>query len=385
MAVSSLQREHGLLIMPESDFLAAFPRAHAVIIQGIERGLHTGCQVYVSRNGQPLADVGLGESRPGIPMTAETINLWLSSGKPLTAVAILQAWERAALRLDDNVARFLPEFARQGKERVTIRHLLTHTGGFRNVETGWPDVCWEEIIERICVAPLETDWIVGRTAGYHTASSWFILGEILQRIEGRSYADVLRDRLLRPLGMNDTWAALPAERHAAYGDRIGGLFTREQGELLPLDWNSPARASAPSPGGNIRGPIRELGLFYEMLLHEGAGPSVEILRTQTVAAMTARHRIGEYDQTLGHVIDFGLGVIIDSNCYGAATVPYGYGQYCSPRAFGHGGAQSSQGWCDPETGLVVAYYFNARAGEGQHNRRTRQLNEAIALDAGSAS
>ena len=366
----------------ESDLTASFPRTHVVVGQGIERGLHTGCQIYVSLHGEVMADVGVGMSRPGIPMTKDTINLWLSSGKPLTAVAILQAWEREQLRLDDRVTRFLPQFAQQGKERIALRHLLTHTGGFRNVETGWPDVPWDESIERICAAPLEADWIIGRTAGYHTTSSWFILGEILQRVESRPFAEILQDDLFRPRKMNDTWAALPPQRHAEYGDRIGGLFAREEGELQLLDWNNPSRSATPSPGGNIRGPIRELGRFYEMLLNEGAAPGGRILRPQTVAAMTARHRVGEYDLTLGHVIDFGLGVILDSNRYGAATVPYGYGQYCSPRTFGHGGAQSSQGWCDPENGLVVAYYFNGRAGEGQHNRRTRQLNEAISLDLG---
>ena len=98
--------------------------------------------------------------------------------------------------------------------------------------------------------------------------------------------------------------------------------------------------------------------------------------------MTARHRVGEFDLTLAHIVDFGLGVIVDSNRYGLETVPYGYGKYCSPRTFGHGGAQSSQGWCDPEVGLVVAYFFNGRPGEAQHNRRSRKLNEAIYADLG---
>lgn len=368
--------------MFDIDFRAAFPQSSAVIDQGIERGLHTGCQIYVSRHGKVLMDAALGSSRPGSLMTPETINLWLSSGKPLTAVAVLQAWERSDLRLDDRVTRFVPEFAQGGKDPVTIRHLLTHTGGFRSVETGWPDVPWQESIQRICAAPLEADWVIGRTAGYHTASSWFILGEILQRIERRPYSEIMRDRLLRPLQMNDTWAGMPEDQHRQYGSRIGGIYAREQAELRLLDWDTPARVAAPSPGGNTWGPIRELGHFYEMLLREGQGPDGKVLSAQTVDAMTSRHRVGEYDSTLGHIIDFGLGVIIDSNRYGAATVPYGYGQYCSPRAFGHGGAQCSQGWCDPETGLVVAYFFNGRAGEGQHNRRTRQLNDAIAMDLG---
>lgn len=370
--------------MSESEFVGAFPRTAAVISQGVERGLHTGCQIYISLRGQVLADAGVGLSRDGIPMESDTINLWFSSGKPVTAVAILQAWEQADLRLDDPVSRFVPEFAQHGKGSVTIRHLLTHTGGFRLVDTGWPESSWDESIQRICACELDPDWIVGRTAGYHTTSSWFILGEILQRIESRPFADIVHERIFAPLQMSDTWVAMPPDRHAAYGDRIGGLYVREQAELRPLDWNNAARSATPSPGGNLRGPIRELGRFYEMLFQEGSLGGHRSLLPQTVAAMTARHRVGDYDQTLGHIIDFGLGVIIDSNRYGAATVPYGYGQYCSPRTFGHGGAQSSQGWCDPEMGLVVAWFFNGRAGEGQHNRRTRQMNEAIMLDAGLA-
>ena len=371
--------------MNSTSFAANFPHAHAVIVQGIERGLHTGCQVYLSQNGRVLADVAVGESQPGVAMTADTINLWLSAGKPLTAVALLQQWERGELKLDDRVARFIPEFVAGGKGAITLRHLLTHTGGFRNVETGWPEVSWDETIGRICAAPLEENWVIGRSAGYHTSSSWFILGEVLQRISGRAVADLLRDELLRPLGMHDTWAAIPVEQHAAYGDRIGRMFTREQGELRMLDWHEAARCSAASPGSNTRGPIRELGRFYEMLLlRDGESSTGRVLSPQSVAALTARHRVGEFDQTLGHVIDFGLGVIVDSNRYGLDTVPYGYGRDCSPRTFGHGGAQSSQGWCDPEAGLVVAYYFNGRAGEGQHQRRAKAFNDAIWSDIGLA-
>jgi len=313
-------------------------------------------------------------------MTAHTINLWLSAGKPLTAVTLLQLWERGLFSLDDQVARFIPEFISGGKDQITIRHLLIHTGGIRTVETGWPDVAWSESIQRICDAAIETDWVVGRTAGYHTSSSWFILGELIARLTARPYATSIRQQLFEPIEMIDTWAELSADQYNLYLPRIGRIYARAQGELQPLDWNSAERCAMPSPGSNTRGPIRELGLFYEMLLNEGVANGRRIVTPQTVAALTARHRVGCYDLTLAHAVDFGLGVIVDSNLYGADTVPYGYGRYCSPRTFGHGGAQSSQGWCDPDNRLVVAYYFNGRPGEGQHSRRTRSLNEAIYTD-----
>jgi CubicO group peptidase (beta-lactamase class C family) len=368
--------------MTEVDIHGALPRTISIIQSGIDRRLHSGCQLYISHDGSVIADVGIGESHPDHPMTADTINLWLSAGKPLTVAAILRQWEQDRLRLDDLVSRFIPEFACGGKENVTIRHLLTHTGGFRNVETGWPEVPWDEIINRIAASPLEPNWIVGRTAGYHTTTSWFILGEILARVTGLAYVEAMQEELFKPLGMMETSAALPPDQQARYRQRLGWLYAREQGELKPLEWNTPIRCAAPSPGANTRGPIRELAHFYEMLLNDGESANGQVLSPQSVAAMTARHRVGEFDHTLAHVVDFGLGVILDSNRYGAETVPYGYGKYCSPRTFGHGGAQSSQGWCDPECGLVVTYFFNGRPGEAQNNKRTRTLNEAIYEDLG---
>uniref|UniRef100_A0A7C2JYS0 Class A beta-lactamase-related serine hydrolase n=1 Tax=Schlesneria paludicola TaxID=360056 RepID=A0A7C2JYS0_9PLAN len=361
-----------------TDFAAAFPRAHGVFEQGRERGLHQGLQVFVARGGTVLADVGLGESQPGEPLTAEHLTLWLSAGKPLTAVLIARLWERGLVDLDAPVAAVIPEFAANGKNRVTVRHILTHTAGLRTVDTGWPDVSWEESLQRICAAPLDPGAIPGETAGYHVASTWFVLGEMVQRITGRPFAKMIRSDVFQPCGMAETRSSIPPEELPALSPRIAPLWERTKTGLALLDWHQPPRATTPSPGSNTWGPIRELGRFYETLRTGG------LLQPQTLEAMTSRQRIGKFDTTLGHVVDFGLGFLIDSNQYGADTVPYGYGRFCSPRTYGHGGAQSSQGYCDPDRGLVVAYLFNGRAGEPQHNRRCRAFNEAVYRDLGIA-
>src|SRR5688572_28910496 len=101
--------------------------------------LHVGAQMYVSLNGEPVACFGMGEARSGVAMTADTLMLWLSSVKPVGAVAIAQLWEQGELELDDRVADYIPEFGVKGKEGITIRHLLTHTGGFRLADTGKPE------------------------------------------------------------------------------------------------------------------------------------------------------------------------------------------------------------------------------------------------------
>ncbi|QDV50255.1 serine hydrolase domain-containing protein [Gimesia fumaroli] len=354
------------------------PTTHQRILEGIEQELHTGVQIYVSYQGAVIADTGVGEARPGVPMTENTINLWLSAGKPLTAMAIARLWEQGKLDLDDRVTRFIPEFGTHGKEPITLLHLLNHTAGFRPVNTGWPELSWNETLQRIYDAPLEENWQIGKTAGYHVTSSWFILGEVLQRLTEKPYPKLIRELILEPLGMTDSWVGMPPEVYEQVQDNIAYVYQREKGEMQLTDWHAAPRCVTPSPGGNARGPIHELGWFYECLLNEG----MPLFEPQTVETMTSRHRVGEFDLTLQHTVDYGLGFIVNSNRYGAETVPYGFGQYASEATFGHGGSQSSIAFADPERELVVAVVANGRPGEPKHQRRAKEINDAIYEDLG---
>ncbi|MBW3622232.1 MAG: beta-lactamase family protein [Armatimonadetes bacterium] len=357
------------------------PRTMALIRQGMEEGLHIGAQGYVSLNGEAVADFAVGEARLGAPMTTDTLMIWMSSTKPVAAVAIAQLWERRKLELDDRVSRFVPEFGQKGKEPITLRHLLTHTGGFRAPEATWRIAPWDEIIQAISEAPLEPNWIPGRDAGYHVASSWYLLGEIVRRLDGRSFESYVREEIFLPLGMWDSWVGMPPEERRAYGDRIGIMHDTSNGEPEPLPFMSSEEALAVSrPGGNGFGPIRELGRFYEMMLARGECQGHRILAPQTVEALTALHRVGVMDRSFRHVLDWGLGFILNSNPYGVETVPYGYGRHCSLRTFGHSGHQSSSAFADPEYGLAVALVYNGMPGEPKHNRRVREINSAIYED-----
>lgn len=357
------------------------PRTLAVLGDGLAGGWHIGAQLYVSRRGRPIADLALGAARPGLPMTPDTIMPWLSSCKPVGAVAVAQLWERGRLELDDPVCRFVPEFGASGKDRITLRHLLTHTAGIPFVAAKRGEASWNEIIATICAASLEPGWEPGRKAGYHVASAWYMLAEVIRRIDGRPYDQFVRDEIFRPLGLEDSWIGIPQDRLRAYGDRIGVLYGA-RGAPLPVDLDAEARGLPFRPGGSGRGPIHDLGRFYEMLLFRGTRAGTRILSAQTVEALTARHRAGMIDQTFQHVMDWGLGFILDSKIYNRHEPPYGYGPYASPRTFGHGGYQSSTGYCDPEHGLVVAAVANGLPGEADHDRRFRALNAAIYEDLG---
>lgn len=363
-----------------------FPRTVAAIEDGFGAGLHLGAQVYVSQGGEARADFALGEAQRGVPMTTDTLLLWQSCTKPLVAVAAGRLWERGLLDWDDPVAKHIPEFGENGKEGVTLRHILTHTAGFRYVLLRWFSQTWEENFQRLCAAPLEPGWVPGEKAGYHPATSWFILAEALRRVDGRPIEQQVREDIFLPLGMEDSWLAMPADRYHAYDLRIGPTYDTSDGEPKPLDLvDDEDGATRVRPGSSGRGPIRELGRFYEALLFEGSRDGARILSPQAVEAMTARHRVGMYDHTFQCVVDWGLGFLVDSKQYDIANFPYGFGPYASPRTFGHGGHQSSISYCDPRHGLVVAVVANGMPGEQAHNRRFRAINAAVYEDLGLAS
>jgi len=360
--------------------LGALPRTAAELERGIGEGLQLGGQLYVSRQGVGVADVAFGEARPGEPMRREHRMLWLSASKPVTAVAVAQLWERGALALDDAVARHLPEFATGGKGGVTIRHLLTHTAGIRMLDTGWPEATWEATVARVCARPLEPRWTPGRKAGYHLASSWFVLGELVRRLDGRPIATFVRDEIFAPLGLARSGIGVERERFAAEREQIAPMYVDVGGTLEPSDLTSEAKLIAPSPGGNGLGPLAELGRFYEALAGAGRGGRELPLRPQTVEALAARHRVGLFDHTFKTKLDWGLGVIVNSAHYGDPRAPYGYGPHAGPRAWGHSGARSSVAFVDPDAELVVALAVNGMSGEDAHCERFARLTAAIYED-----
>ena len=360
------------------------PRTYDELAEGLLSGAHIGAQLYVSRCGEPIENLAVGEARPGVEMTGDSLMLWLSAGKPLTAAAVMQQVEQGRCRLDDPVCAHLSAFGTHGKEAITIRHLLTHTGGFRWVDVAWPDAAWDEIIDRICRSKLEPDWMPGRTAGYHPYTSWYILGELVQRLSGRPFRDYIRGEICEPLGMLDTHIGMSREQVKAYGNRIGRMQNTERSGQPPHPWSSDEGLLHGAPGGGAYGPIRELGFFYEMLLGEGQLRGARVLQADTVAQMIHRERHDLIDLTFKTTIDWGLGLILDSKHYGRRDVPYDYGPYASPQTFGHSGSQSSVAFADPRHALVVALVFNGMPGELKHQKRVRAVLEALYVDLGLA-
>jgi CubicO group peptidase (beta-lactamase class C family) len=346
----------------------------ALLEDGIAADWHDCAQAYVSIDGEPLLDVAVGESRPGRPLRTDAVMLWYSAGKPLTTVAVLQLWEQRRLELDDLVGKFIPDWG-AGKERATVRHLLTHTGGFPMLSTDVFDRerTYAESVAVVAAAPAE--WEPGTAAAYHATSAWRILGAIVEAVDGRPIDRYLRDEVLAPLGVSDTSLGFSLDEQARLGDRLVPVAWK--GHVLPkIDadgtlsmvpyrvdrlHNEPWHITKAEPGGAMRGPAVSLARFYESLL--GFGPGV--LDPHTVDTMTAVHRYGMKDGVLGRRIPWGLGVQVEFT--GGTT----------RRAFGHGGMASSRAIADPTCGLVMVVIATGLPNFIAAERRVFQVTDAV--------
>ena len=344
-----------------------------VLLAGINSGLQCGAQLYASINGCKYIDIAVGMVSP------DSLMQWFSATKPFAAVAIGQLWERGLLELDQQVGEIIPDFAANGKHEITIRHLLTHTGGFRcRIDLESNIEAWDQMVSRVCASRIEKNWIPGEKAGYQIGSSWYILGEIIRRLDGRAFDKYVRDEIFVPLAMDDCWISMDRELSAKYGDRLAGVYnTSGAGPERQSFRDDLAFVERCVPGASGRGPARQLAHFYEALLGGGQRCGSRIILPQTVEALTSRHRTAMYDHTFQHVVDWGLGFVVNSAVYGVETVPYGFGRHAGARAFGHCGQQTSAAFADPDAGLAMALIVDGMPGDAKHHKRFFELISCV--------
>lgn len=346
-----------------------------------EEGTSVGAQVSVWFRGGAATLVS-GLAAPGRAMAGDTLLPWFSVTKVLVALSVMQQWERGRLDPDDPVAAHVPEFGANGKERVTLRHLLTHTA---RLAAPVGDESWPGLLATACASPLAEGWEPGRRAAYSPRLGYSVLGEVVRRLDGRPLDACVSEDVLEPLGMGDSWLALPPGRYEAYGERMGVMYDTAREGSGPIP--ALARASGfegTRPSSSAVGPSGDLVRLFVALLGKGELDGARVLSPQGVDTMCARHRSGLEDETFGEHVDWGLGVIVNSWHYRRRPAPYGFGDHASPRTFGHGGNRSSVAFADPDAGLAAAVIFNGMAGEARHHRRTRRVVNAIYADLGLA-
>jgi CubicO group peptidase (beta-lactamase class C family) len=351
------------------------PAAIDGIWHAVERlyasGTHPAIQLCLRRHGKVLIDRAIGHAQgngPGDPPSAEKIlattetpfNIY-SASKAVTAMVVHLLDQRHVIHLDDTIGHYVPEYCRHGKERITIRQVLTHRAGVPNLPREAIDL--DRLNDRDWVLRLLCDavplWRPGRMLGYHAITGGFILGEVVQRVTGKDIRTVLREGILEPLGFR--WGnygvaqqdvakvALAYVTGPPVLPPLSTILNRALGvtleEAVKLS-NDPRFMTAIVPAGNVITTANELSRFYQLLLDGGTLDGIEIFEPRTVARATAEQSYLEFDLTLGLPLRYGMGFML-----GAKTLSL-YGPD-TEHVFGHLGFTNVVGWADPERKIAA--------------------------------
>ena len=358
-------------------------------ILGLYRaGTHPAIQVCIRHRGEVVLDRSIGYARgvsPGreideldaVPVDLDTpINLF-SAGKAVTTMVMHKLEEQGLLGLDDPVAEHVAGFARHGKERITIRQVLTHRAGIPSLPSHAFDL--DILADPDRVADLVCDLKPTRPAGgapaYHTVTGGFVMEAVTRTTTGLSLRDVLRKEVKEPLGLRwfDYGVALEdvdlVAANVNTGFPLTPLLSRHFRRLIGRDWseivdlsNDPRFLAGVIPSGNVITTARGAAAFYQCLIDGGTLEETRVFAPETVARAVADDTGGgmSLDRMIGLPLRYGNAGFM----HGTDTLSlYGWNQ---PRAFGHIGMSNALTWADPDRDLVVAFLTTGKPILGTH-------------------
>jgi CubicO group peptidase (beta-lactamase class C family) len=348
------------------------------------RGMTPALTLCVRRCGVVVLDRSLGWSRGGGPLdpqsservlaTPDTPFCIFSSSKAVTATVIHLLAERDVVHLNDRVTDYLPEFAGNGRDAITIGHVLSHRAGIPQLPRDMLDLERLEDPERIleAIPRLRTVHRPGAAVAYHTVSGGFVLGEVVRRATGKDIRTVLAETILGPLGFRWMNYGVAAEDvplvGLAYstGPRLlppaAGLMTRALGlpfdELVELS-NDPRLLVGIVPAGNVVATANEMSRFMDLLRAGGTLDGVTVLKPRTIRRAVAETSYHQLDRTLGFPLRYSHGFML-----GARTLSL-YGPDTDD-AFGHLGFTNVSMWADPRRELSVGLVTSGKPVVGPH-------------------
>src|SRR5215218_2713209 len=283
---------------PDPATLAEVERQFRVQLSPLR--LFPGAALAIYHRGRLVLDLvgGLADSQRGAPVCPETLFPLFSGTKPFAAVALWQQIERGRLNLDDPVAAYWPAFGPNGKERVLVRHLLSHRGGFPTTPADLPRPQWGDWqATSRAMAAISLEHEPGTTSAYHYLTQHWACAELLRRLDGREYCNYLREEITVPLGMSDTFVGLPMALEHRIAALHGTDGTDERGrDMIRANRELPLHRMA-APGASGVSTARDMARFYAAIAAGGALDGVRLLRPESVARMLQVEVDGEIDHT----------------------------------------------------------------------------------------
>lgn len=346
----------------EGTFDERFGGVAEALARNLDEGVDVGASVAVVLDGEPVVDIWGGHkdlARSEVWERDTIVNVF-STTKTMTALCALILADRGELDLHAPVARYWPEFAQAGKDRIEVRELLGHTSGL----SGWEEpLVLEELADwDRCTSLLAAQapwWEPGTQSGYHAVTQGYLVGEVVRRITGLSLGRFFKETLADPLGA-DFHIGLPPAADA----RVTPLIPAPVGDLRSAGipelgvrtlTNPPITGGvtaeewwrrAEIPAANGHGNARSVAAIQSIVSCGGEARGMRLLSNDGVATIFEEQSNGR-DLVLNVPLRFGMGFGLASE-----TMPMG------PRSCAWGGYGGSLVFNDLDARLTVAYVMN---------------------------
>ncbi len=314
-----------------------------------------------------------------------------SCGKAVLSLCLHRLIDQNLADYDDPVCRYWPEFAANGKAKITLRQVLAHQAGLPTLRQNLPPgglFDWQ----LVCAALAEETphWVPGELHGYHVLSFGHLLGELIQRISGVTL-DIFLQREVLAFSGADFSFGYRSQRPAAAellmppeGTSMAKI-SRRANSMSPLSitrYDDPHILTAPFantaqwknaclPGANGFTTAKSLAQIYAALLT----PSKPLLSRERMCEITKTHSAG-VDQTLGEFTRWGLGFQLTGGTIRFS--PSGTSQSSVDASFGHYGIYGSVGFADTDNNIAFAYTLNQCGEPADHNRAHRLIDALYA-------
>jgi CubicO group peptidase (beta-lactamase class C family) len=301
-----------------------FAAVRSLLGDNLDSGAELGASLVVDIDGELAVDLcgGFRDEARTVPWTPDTItNVW-SSTKTVTSLAALMLVDQGELDPAAPVARYWPEFAANGKQDVTVRHLMSHSSGVSGL--AHPAVLadlydWDQATARLAGQP--PWWPPGTASGYHALNYGHLIGEVVRRITGQPLKQFVAAEIAGPLGADfqigaaeQDWPRIadvvpppPQPFDLAALDPASPAYKTITGPVAdPAAANTPDWRRADIGAANGHGNARSVARIMSVLARGGEVDGVRLLSPATID-MVFREQINGTDLVLGVPLRFGLG------------------------------------------------------------------------------
>jgi CubicO group peptidase (beta-lactamase class C family) len=330
-------------------------------------GADLGASFCATVEGETVVDLwgGWADEAKTRPWEKDTIVNVYSTTKTMTALTALLLADRGELDFDAPVAKYWPEFAANGKERVKVSHLMSHAAGL----SGWKEPIttadiydWDKVTGLLAAqAPY---WEPGTQSGYHALTQGFLVGEVVRRITGKSLGTVFREEIAEPLGA-DFHIGLAASEDARVADLVppppgAGIADGDQSELVAnmsrnpgidvLETRGRAWRAAEIPAAGGAGNARSVAEIHAVLANGGVAKGKRLM-SEAGCRKALELQVEGADLILGIPVRFGMGFGLSGGAVPTAN----------PNTIYWGGYGGSLIMIDMDARTTMSYVMNRMA------------------------